>query len=256
MYLGPGEQVSGNLCPFCDGGEDKEKSFSVGRKETGVIVFKCHRNKCGRGGAVFPDGSPLLQVHTKTKEHEVFTDPTEQLTMEHLKFFEKKYGLKPVEILRAGFLYVPKRDAVWQPIHGPNGEFRGQVVRRYADKRIWTYKAEANGRYPLLAWFSGPENCDQGACILVEDILSAIKLSRYHNSVAINGTSLSNDMILEVMRHSSKQYLALDKDATAHAIKMAHRWNQLLDITVIECKRDPKYWLNHELETLKEYEDG
>jgi len=250
--LGLGETASGQVCPFCGGGDHREKSFSVTRKDSGSLVFICHRNKCQKAGAVSPTGVPLVQVYAKTKEHKVFEDSTCFLDEGQYKFFEEAYGLKSEEITKAGFLWVPSRNAVLQPVYGPDDTFRGQVVRRYSDKKINTYKADKHGRYPLLAWYKGPKGFDDNHVVVVEDQLSAIKFSRFHNSVALLGTALNNDFALEIMRWSKKQYFALDKDATTKSLAIAERWKALLDVVVIPCNRDPKYWEPCQLEKLSE----
>lgn len=252
VNLGLDESVAGQLCPFCDGGEAHEKSFSVTKKSDGTIVYFCHRAKCNRAGAMFPDGTHPINVHTKTKYHKTFDEPTEALTKSQIKFFEAKYSLTEKEVLNAGFLWAPERHAVWQPIRAPDGHYRGCVLRRYKDKAVWTYKAHEESREPLLAWYKGPKGFDDNSVVLVEDILSALKLSRYWNACAINSTHLSPEAVLELIQWSGKQYIALDKDAILTAIKQARRWRGLLHMEVIECNRDPKYWTDEQLQRLTE----
>jgi hypothetical protein len=252
LHLTPGDQVAGDVCPFCNGGDSKEGSFSVFRTNDGKLVYKCHRATCNRGGAISSDGSSLLHVTGKTKVHKEFTDSTEPLHANHIKYFLSKYGFEEKEITDAGFLWVPERKAVYHPVRGPDGVFRGQVVRRYQDKQIWTYKAFSDDRRPLIAWYPGPQGFEQNHVVIVEDILSALKFSRFHNAVALLGTSFSDGAVLEIMQWSGRQYLALDNNATAKAVAAALRWSQLLDIRVIECKLDPKYWENEQLKELSE----
>lgn len=203
---------------------------------------------------MFPDGTHPITIHTKTKYHKTFDEPTEALTKSQIKFFEKKYNLTEEEIARAGFLWAPERKAVWQPIRAPDGHYRGCVLRRYQDKTIWTYKANETSREPLLAWYKGPKGFDDNNVVLVEDIISAIKLSRYWNTAAINSTHLSPEAVLELVQWSGKQYILLDKDATWAAIEQSRRWKSLLHMQVVECELDPKYWTDDQLKRLSEKE--
>jgi hypothetical protein len=251
-FLAPGESRSGEHCPFCNGGDSREKSFSVERKDDGKLVYFCHRAKCSRGGALDAQGSSILHGHAKTKVHKTFNEKTEILPDNKITVFEKVYGLTREEIINAGFLWVPERNMVYHPVRGPDGVFRGQVLRNYVTKEIRTYKAFPDDRRPCIAWFPGPKGFDNNEVVIVEDILSALKFSRYHNAVALLGSSMSNEALLEIMQWSGKQYLALDKDAITTALKIAIRWSVLLDIQVIQCERDPKYWSNVQLERMKE----
>lgn len=250
LYLRLGESANGQLCPFCDGGTKKDKSFSITRKEDGVLAYCCHRNKCNKAGFSNPNGSNLLQVlGDRTKEHEVFEEPTEALTKEQLKYFEKVYGITPEELGKARFLWASLQRALWQPVYGPNRHYRGVVLRRYSSKWKRTYKTLECAKEPMLAWYRGPT---AESVVIVEDILSALKLSRYHTTVALNGTGLSADACLEIFRNSAHQYLLLDKDAIMTALLHERRWKNLLNITVVQCEKDPKYWDDDQLKQLSE----
>lgn len=252
LNLELGQRVNGQLCPFCHGGDHEDKSFSVSRKEDGNIVYICHRNKCNRSGVCTPDGTSIMKIHTKTREHKIFSDPTETLADQQYRFFEKVYGIKQDEIEKAGFLWVPERQAVWQPVKAPDGHFRGIVVRRYQDKAMWSYKDKDCPRDPLIAWFPGPMKFDANLVVIVEDMLSALKFSRWHTAVAINGIGLSPEAVVELMQWSKHQYLCLDADAITTALYQADRWKHLLDIKVRQVKRDPKYWQDHQLQAIDE----
>ena len=248
-HLGPEETVAGKICPFCNGGANQDKSFSITRKADGNLIYYCHRDKCHSTGIIARDGSSIIRTYPKEKKHKVFDEPTIALTELQLEFFLNQYGINPEELGNAGFLYAPTRKAVWQPVYSPERRLRGQVLYRYSDKKISTYKLSEESREPLISWykpFLGKE------IVLVEDQLSAIKLARYWNTVALLGTGLSKEAIIEIARYSTKQYLALDRDAIATALTQQRRWRNLLDIEIVETRRDPKYWENCQLKALNE----
>lgn len=246
--LPPGTSTAGVICPFCSGGINKDKSFSISRTTDGNLVYFCHRAKCGKSGAIKGTVNFIALEGGKSKAN-LFTEPTVALSDNQYLFFAKRYGMSKEELNRAGFLFVPTAKRICQPIYAPEGRIRGYALRRYLDKQISVYRAVEGSTEPLISWYGDHSKTD---VVLVEDQLSAIKLSRYHRAVALLGVNLSISAIIEICTKSSKQYLALDRDAIITALKHEYRWKNILNISILNIKKDPKYWDNMQLSSLNE----
>lgn len=103
----------------------------------------------------------------------------------------------------------------------------------------------------MLSWYGPSTDGYAEKVVVVEDQLSAIKLSRFHRSVAILGADISSEGLMELYDYSLVQYLSLDKDALEKALSLERRYRNLLNFKIVPVDRDPKYWENYELKTLK-----
>jgi hypothetical protein len=78
--------------------------------------------------------------------------------------------------------------------------------------------------------------------VIVEDILSAIKVGRYCNSLALLGSYVPDDLITKLQKYE-KIFIWLDYDKLSSSYKYAKRIKALtgLPVKVIITKEDPKY---------------
>lgn len=165
---------------------------------------------------------------------------TYPLTEEHLAYFESRYELPayiafPLIRIGSGGRYL-------LPIYAPDGSERGMVSRVPWDgspltctdtfPKADTFRSKWG---PVQSHYHGRFDNEGSSLILVEDQLSAIKLSAYgYNSVALLGkpTSLIGtyggaDRVAEIAkraREADEVVVALDADATDEAFKFVRKW--------------------------------
>jgi hypothetical protein len=86
--------------------------------------------------------------------------------------------------------------------------------------------------------------------VIVEDIPSAVRASRYVNSVALLGTGIGMDRAIEIAEHAPRPlWIAFDQDATALAFRWARRYALLWgDVRVLPLEHDLKDLTEMELE--------
>lgn len=113
------------------------------------------------------------------------------------------------------------------PVRGPTGKARGCVLRRLdgTKPKVRSYPdADHPLDAPWLAWFHHPALSRHGPCIVVEDVLSAMRLEQAgHSAVSLLGTDLSEAKALELRRWCPTVVVALDADAIGRAISHALR---------------------------------
>ncbi|KKL21146.1 hypothetical protein LCGC14_2448360, partial [marine sediment metagenome] len=135
------------------------------------------------------------------------------------------------------------------PVRSSTGMHRGGVLRSFAGGlKAMNYQEKVDE--PWLSWYP----CEVKASdttLIVEDQLSALKGSRVADTVALMGTALSLEKLMEIVKHNNnKVLLLLDADATAKAVKFLRRFSWVSSLTVKPLTKDLKYYTTEEMETL------
>ena len=88
--------------------------------------------------------------------------------------------------------------------------------------------------------------------MLVEDQISAIKLSPYYDSAALLSTNLSMAKVKEIReRKYERVYLCLDNDATAEAVRLAVSLRyKLPGLQIIGLEKDIKDYNEEEMDSF------
>lgn len=96
-----------------------------------------------------------------------------------------------------------------------------------------------------------PVKVTKREAVLVEDIVSAIKVSRFKGAIPIFGSSVSNKQLLRLKTVVDKVWYYLDPDMRAKSVKLSAIANLLgLRSSVIFSDKDPKEHTNEELEYI------
>jgi hypothetical protein len=219
------------------------KSCSISRNKKGLL-YKCHRASCGLSGFT---GSITFDksIDKKQFKPKEYPYPTVALSNTQIKWFSNKYGLFKSEILKNKFRFNPERKSIVMPIFNYLNYDVGVVDRDFF-----------NGRKPkaISYWFNDvtkvhfPRGWDyqqsSGKAIpvvIVEDILSAIKVSRYLPCIALLGSHLSDDVVHHLHKFFSKVLISLDDDAINNSLKAKRKYGVLFeDFKIIHTPQDPK----------------
>lgn len=252
--LDDGEEAR-HVCPHCGGGSSREKSLSI-RRNAMRLSYCCYRASCdlgmgtvmltGDGKQIF-NGRKINQSTTRQKTKL----KTVQLWLSLARMLKKKYGLTD-ELLLYGNVRAVSDGRVAYSIFGPKRERRGYVVRKYKDhyKGLAAFvsvpkayndffKSDTVG----LSWYfreRGRKKAkNSNTLVLVEDIVSALRLCPYVDSCALLGTMFEPKRQKEVksMRYK-KVVLALDADATRKATKIvrqARTYLPELKVKYLDC---------------------
>lgn len=219
------------LCPQCVGGDSREVTFCLTR-EGDSLLYVCHRNKCQFSGAI---GSRADFVRTRRDQPRTdsFTPFTGEL--EYLDD-EQEYGLSILppyfdadHLIVARLYYASESNRYAYPIFAPLGRRRGYVLRSYdgAEPKAMT-RMECDE--PHMSWYR--EQNTSSVCV-VEDIPSAVRASRYVDSVALCGTGCGPDYAREIAAHYTNVVWALDADAFQQALGHHRRWRILFEHSMV-----------------------
>lgn len=240
--LADGVSLAGRICPKCSGGSSREKSFSVTRKDV-RLVFVCHRASCDLRGEIGAGRSSVVpnQPHRRSGRERYAALGKGALPPQIASLLLNKYGLCSRDVSR-GLLR-------WTEAHSPTGYGRlvlpildsagypsGYVARKMDSQngpKTFTMAEQHEG-----AWYL---NRTSTHLIIVEDQLSALRISRHLNAVALLGTNLSEPILTAIKKGKfAKVFLALDRDAFPLSIKMAVRLRSQLPLTVLRLPKDIK----------------
>ena len=223
--LSEGDSLAGQVCPQCGGGQNQDKSFSLSRTNTGVLYI-CHRASCGIKGFINMSLSPLLLEHDKPPEIKPKANKSNYMSFAPLNAMQRgqliaKYHLSDRQINFGGLRWSTTEDRLILPIRGVNGRTVGFVARSENPEvkpKALTYlhtTETACGAFYITQPLSR-------RIWLVEDQLSALRLTEYTNSLALLGTNLSKSLLAELKACKIESVtVCLDADAKEKAFSIS-----------------------------------
>lgn len=241
------------ICPECNGGRTKERSFTVWRSP-GKIHYKCWRVSCGVSGYVPSGGSGVVEEKylPVKKGLRPYTGDTRPLSDTELEYAWVKWGLNEEALIFQGVSADKATGRIVFPIYTKEGYGWGHQLRSIDGKGrkasfYW------HSEYPERLHFPKGAHEASSSIWLVEDIPSAIRLREHKKvSTALLGSVLSTRQVRAVHSATWKRlFLALDKDATDKAIKAKQRYSLMFEkFTVVPLEKDIKNMSHDELESL------
>ena len=263
----------------CPAGTDNKRRLYVKRKINGEVVWYCHH--CDGRGSWKPDGStrrssvhlPAYNVahgyayqaaeQQSTKTTAQFSRQTEvspQKFSTKATAWLRRYGITDSEVIDYGIGYVPdyatisnsRRDRVVLPCYSSTGLAVLQHRKLDTDYDSRKYVTNGNGVFDSKYRCRRiVETYDPWTVVLVEDILSAIKVGRQFRSIALLTVHADYDKLLESIAHATKIVVWLDNDniAVRKAARMLQRKLGLLgkQVSVVTSNADPKHHTDAEI---------
>lgn len=233
-------------CPECG----RENKFSITRTSTGLL-YNCFRDACDTAGHVSADGVAMAPRKHKDKggrKLHVYEGELRTLKFYERAMFLAQYGLTRRALERGRFKYAPEEGCYAFPIITPAGYERGIVLRRY-DGREPKALTRQHTAGPTTAWYACHTGKGFRRVVIVEDQISALKLSRYCTTVALLGTAMSHEAAQEIAGIRPEHVtIALDEDAINTAYKLKDWFGLLFSSTdVLHLKYDVKDMPYHEI---------
>jgi len=254
--LAVGEASNGLDCPGCHGGRSGERKFGIRRTADGVL-YSCLRASCGLRGFVPTSGALVSPGLPSPREARPYWGELHELDQDDQRFFLARFGLLPETLHdnvfyneRGQYVFAVKepRDYVrgymvrqlpWsgeQPLHRYDAVYRVTGGMAGPKTRVFMDEPEA----VTQSWYVGPA---PRTIVLVEDIVSALKVWQAGpTAVALLGTHVNADKVRELaMMRPKEVVIALDKDATSEAFRIARKWGLAFPkVRVAMLQRDLK----------------
>lgn len=253
--LSVGATTNDIRCPWCK----QNKSFAVTKTAKGDILFMCHRSRCGQAGYIryrgWASGAP---DQGRMFTPRVFDYPTTRVGGTKLSYLVATYDLTPAEVHWAEWMYSYKNDRLVMPVFSPFGAHRGHVAKAYNPNDIpkdINYK-EVDDTW--MAWYIRDpmalpdEEGKLSTVVVVEDMVSALKASRFYPAVAILGSHINYDMLTEIVATSDNVVISLDRDATQKAYEYSRQFALFGNFRTVPLSKDVKNMNKEELEEWSE----
>lgn len=247
-------------CPRC--GDTRERLYI--RRVVGGTVRHCHNNNCYQGRDAFiPDRerTPTQtiayvnqyltyqgELETTVKEIRLPKDFTSVIPNVGLHWLYK-YDITDEEIESFGIGWSDSYQRLILPVY-QNGSliyWQGRTFRPITKDNPKYMNIRQSGCKSVF--FTRTKKGSKELCV-VEDILSAIKVGRYVNSLALLGSYFPSS-IYPLYRHFEQIYIWLDSDKLTTAIKEARRLSATSgqQVKVVRSQLDPKEQLDTDIIT-------
>ena len=245
----------------CSAGADTRRRLYVTRTDSTTVTAYCHN--CGRGGfwkqlgGRSRDDIRLLYAARDNlyngEEPEDGSQCAQQSSAvpkgewsNHATGWVKRYGITDAEIERFKIGYHLPTGRVCLPV------YRGRVLIGYQLRDVvgdtdTKYLTEKMGAKTLLFRVRNGKR----TCVIVEDMLSAIKVGRQVDTAAMLGSSLNHEIIAKLASEYDEVIIWMDNDNIVIKRKQ-NEYKSLLDMLcksarIIRTSRDPKDYTDEEI---------
>jgi hypothetical protein len=240
-------------CPFCEGGDHHDKgTFSITRDSSHLLLYICHRAKCGaRGRLVNARGANSGEV---TQQKKFIPNPykgtVQELSIDELALISDMWCVDLEDVYHAGWGLAGEDGLLplIMPVISPTGVIRGHVLRVQKEDGTKTVRSFKVCDEPWLAWYVHNSN----DIVVVEDQISALRASEFCTSVALLGAEISQDKFEEIVRVAGNKtiWLALDKDAVRKGFELLKRYRLYFpNLNLLFIQKDIKSMTTSQLQS-------
>jgi len=157
----------------------------------------------------------------------------------------KKYQLTDQEIYQHRFGWSQQRETLIYPAFDITGNLLLYQGRSFASSGITLGKYDSRGQMDSVDCLFGT---DSHNIVAVEDVVSAIKVSRLLTSICLFGSTLSINRIRRLSDRFKNLVIWLDHDKQRYALQARFRALPYFDsVRVIVTDRDPKEYRTDEI---------
>ena len=160
----------------------------------------------------------------------------------------KKYGILDSEIEEQDILWSASQEQLIFPIFDADKQMIAWQARNFISDLS---KYHTVGKMDSILHILGLTKHQKTDIIIVEDIVSAIKVSRYFRSVPLFGSGCSRNKLSRIRRYTDNIRFWLDRDKFGEAMKLSRMAAQMgFKTSVIYTEKDPKEYFNQEILNL------
>jgi hypothetical protein len=189
----------------------------------------------------------INNIHRKKNNNDVVSLPDDfdyHIPPAPLKWLTD-YGITAQEIQRHRMGWSEFKKYLVFPVYDPAGNLLMWQGRYYGDNPDHP-KYITRGAKNVLHILG-----EHGILVLVEDLVSAIKIARKHKAMPLWGSSINLDLLIRLHSVTNEFAIWLDHNMYDEARKAANRALQWYDrVVVIETPLDPKCYTPAEIQTI------
>lgn len=244
------DETKSIVCPYCiqaweSQGRPKiwspRKSMSITRSYSGYLYI-CFRATCANEGIV---GSPAVKLNATTKTTFVPSTNTNPLisipTTVWRDMFEP-YGVSKADCIEQHIQWDAQAQRVYMPVFNRMGYVIGGVGKasnRTTKPKVLTYRDKDVPmlHYPLKQDITQP-------LVLVEDIISSIKVSKVTSCAALLGSNITKPILKQLLNDEVRDIiLMLDGDVGPKSLLIKKKLGSLFrnfSVCQLSNDKDPK----------------
>ena len=248
----------------CPAGLDKKRRLYIRRKSDGSVVYFCHH--CGASGRYVTNkfsgkkaGASLAATLRGTGNiqprlpADFSVDEREWPAKARAWLY--KYQLSSADIKRGKIGYSESLGRLILPQYDSNGlkMYQSRIV--YEDKDTLPKYMTYGSVNDTVALYERDISTRGDTIVLVEDVVSALRCSKYYDTIALLGAHMHDSHVKSILTHKYKSgivYLDMDNPhIKSQALTMKRKLDMILDqVRVIHAEKDPKECGSKELESI------
>lgn len=239
--------IGKSQCPKCAAqGHDQSKDNLIEYSDGGLHCFRCNFHRHG-------DSLSSLKTHTQegTKEAKrIIVLPADVDINLPSKAWDylRQYSLTNQQISGNRVLWSDERQRLIFPYFDDTGLIAWQGRYLGEDKKAAKWFSQGDLKNILYILHSGEK---RDRIILVEDVISAIRVGRIVDCMPLFGSYVSTSCILRLAKLYSRIDLWLDKDKEKDSYSYSKRIRDLgLQSHTIVTDKDPKEYKDYDIECL------
>jgi len=160
------------------------------------------------------------------------------------------YNIFDNEIKRHNMCWSPSQELLIFPVfnHWPNSDGNPDELAMWIGRsfqKVVPIGSKLKPKYikhghtgDILHWIGKPTK----EVILVEDLISAIKVGRYYQAMPLWGSHVSLTQIDRLSRYFERVGIWLDRDKLDHSIRLVLRASQIVPTFLVSTEFDPKVY--------------
>lgn len=236
----PGVIRVNHATTYCHG---DSKSLRIERKDDGSVHAKCFR--CGQWGVHNVRGKYTGIVDTSTKDKEIKIEYDIDKWPGKALWWVNQYGLTELELEFYEFGYSEEMRRVIIPIWWAEEKVGWQARKIYDEDTGPKYITSGKALPGFM--LKGVHN--SGEIVLVEDVISAIKVGRQTHTCALLSTNpTKNLMDYTKLFRTFKIWLDMDNPQVVRAaLKLMKSLRIFGDTKLIVSPKDPKYYSDYDI---------
>lgn len=227
--------VKHEACPYC-GSRDNLGVYDDGHK----YCFGCGHYEKGNG---------LISFKKLEKENDrnisLPSDCSSSIPINPVREWLSQYYITDQDILVNKFQWSEDRQLLVMPVYDIYGKLLMWCGRRFniSDRQGRYYiQGKTEGSYPIYG------NINPGTVVIVEDMISAIRVGKVATSHPLFGSNVSSNKIVELSKKFDNLIVWLDYDKAGYAIKLSQTYGLFFrNIQTIVTIKDPKAYTENEI---------
>lgn len=181
--------------------------------------------------------------------HRLPDDYTKELSLEG-RIWLYKAGLTPTDWSKYGIGYSPSSQRVVLPVYDTRGKLVWQQHRAVIAGQRPKYMQPSRDKGDTL-YVAHPKTGATDRAIIVEDILSAIRVGRHTTAISILGTKLSAGQAKRLAKFSEiTTWLDGDRAGRAGSKAIRKSMSLVTSVSNIQTELDPKEYSDHEIRRI------